>query len=68
MQVVLVDPSRVIQSAFMRLLEPQGHAIRTFSSSLAALETIRTDAAVDTLICSAELVPLQVSNYAGRHA
>jgi two-component system cell cycle response regulator len=58
MQVVLVDPSRVVQSAFTRLLEPQGHAIRAFSSSFAALETIRTDAVVDALICSAELSPI----------
>lgn len=58
MQVVLVDPSRVIQGAFARLLEPQGHTVRAFSSSLAGLEAIRTDAAVDALICSAELSPI----------
>ena len=58
MQVVLVDSSRVIQSAFTRLLEAQGHAVGAFSSSLAALEAIRTDAAVDALICSAELSPI----------
>ena len=58
MQVVLVDPSRVIQSAFRRLLEPQGHAVRAFSSPSAALETIRTDVAVDALICSVELSPI----------
>jgi two-component system, cell cycle response regulator len=58
MQVVLVDPSPVIQGAFTRLLKSQGHATQAFSSSLAALETIRADAAVDALICSAELSPI----------
>jgi two-component system, cell cycle response regulator len=58
MQVVLVDPSRAIQSAFTRLLEPRGHAVQAFSNPLAALARIRADAAVDALICSAELSPI----------
>ena len=58
MQIVLVDPSRAIQSAFTRLLEPRGHAVQAFSNPLAALARIRTDAAVDALICSAELSPI----------
>ena len=53
MQVVLVDPSRAIQSAFTRLLEPRGHAVQAFSNPLAALARIRADAAVDALIYSA---------------
>lgn len=58
MQVVLVDPSPVIQGAFMRLLKSQGHATQAFSSSYAALETIRKEATIDALICSAELSPM----------
>jgi two-component system cell cycle response regulator len=58
MQVVLVDPSPVIQGAFTRLLKSQGHSTQAFSSSFAALEAIRREAAIDALICSAELSPI----------
>jgi diguanylate cyclase (GGDEF)-like protein len=58
MHIVLVDPSRAIQTAFTRILEPRGHVVVTFSDPGAALGRICSDSAIDALICSAELTPI----------
>lgn len=54
MRVVLVDPSRIVLKCVSRLLEERGDEVFSFTDGLAALEYIRTDRSVETLITSAE--------------
>jgi two-component system cell cycle response regulator len=58
MRVVVVDPSRTVLKAVSRLLAIDGHEVIAFLDGPEALAHIKSDAAVDALIASAELTTL----------
>jgi two-component system cell cycle response regulator len=58
MHIVLVEPSRAVQSAVKTLLQPAGHAVSAFDDACEALERIKTDEEIDGVITAAELTPM----------
>ena len=54
MRVVLVDPSRIVLKCVSKLLQERGDDVFSFTDGQAALDYIRTDRSVETLITSAE--------------
>ena len=54
MRVVLVDPSQTVLKFVTRLLELDGHEIRSFTDGRRALDYIKSDLAVGALITSTE--------------
>ena len=58
MRVVVVDPSRTVLMAVSRLLASDGHEVTTFVDGRSALACIKSDASVDAVITSAELMTM----------
>src|SRR4051794_6637447 len=58
MRVVLVDPSRTVLKFVSRLLAARGHEVRPFTDECRALDCIRSERDVDTLITSVELASM----------
>ena len=58
MRIVLVDPSRTTLKYIARLLEARDHEVRPFTDGLAALAYTKSDAEVDCLITSSELITM----------
>jgi two-component system, cell cycle response regulator len=58
MRTVLVDPSRTVLKVVTRLLEQGGHEVRPFEDGNKALDYVRGDREVRSLITSAELPSL----------
>jgi len=58
MHVVLVDPSRAVQSAVTSLLEPAGHVVSALADPCEALDRIKSDEGIDAVITAAELTPI----------
>ena len=54
MRVVLVDPSQTVLKFVIRLLEADGHEVRSFTDGRKALDYIKSDLAVGALITSTE--------------
>ena len=58
MNIVVVDPSRVVLRIVSSFLAPQGHLVSCFTDSRQALARIVADAEVDALITSLEVQPV----------
>jgi two-component system cell cycle response regulator len=58
MRIVLVDPSRTTLKYIARLLEARDHEVRPFTDGHAALAYTKSDAEVDCLITSSELITM----------
>jgi diguanylate cyclase (GGDEF)-like protein len=58
MNIALVEPSRAVSSALVRLLKSRGHRLLVFSDPRRALATIANDESVDGVITAAELSPI----------
>src|SRR5882724_1631363 len=59
MRIVLVDPSRAVQSAMTRLIEEGGHDVVAFADGHKALDHIKQDSDVRAVITSTQ--PLNIS-------
>lgn len=58
MHIVFVDPSRAVQAAATRMLEPAGHVVSAFADPREALARIKADEGIDAVITAAELTPM----------
>ncbi len=58
MNIVLVDPSRAVQSAVVQLLALRGHRVLVFADPCEALAKIALDHTLEAVITSAELSPI----------
>jgi DNA-binding response OmpR family regulator len=58
MHIALIEPSRAVSSALVRLLKSRGHRLLVFSDPRRALATIANDESVDGVITAAELSPI----------
>jgi diguanylate cyclase (GGDEF)-like protein len=58
MRVVVVDPSRTVLKFVTRMLEARDHEVFSFVDGKAALQHIKSDPQVGTLITSAELLTM----------
>ena len=58
MNIALIESSRTVQSAIMKLLEPRGYRVSGFTNPCEARASIASDETFDGMITSAELSPI----------